>query len=159
MRNRVCHSRSRPRPLAQRRRARAGVTLVEQVVVLALLGVLLALALARSLPLLDALAVETAAAEAADLLAFARDQAWASGTRVAVRIDASGRRVVVHRGSDTLARAEFAERRIALQSTRDSMAYGPDALGVGAANLRLVLARGGRADTLTVSRLGRVQRR
>jgi len=140
-------------------RARRGVTLVEQLVVLALLGLLLALALARSLPLLDALAVETASAEAADLMAFARDQAWASGSRVAVQIDESGRRLVVHRGSDTLARAEFAERRITLESTRDSMAYGPDALGVGAANLRLVLERGGRADTLTVSRLGRVQRR
>jgi len=152
--------RSSPRSSrSSRRRARRGVTLVEQLVVLGLLGVLLALALARSLPLLDALAVETAAAEAADLLAFARDQAWASGSRVAVRIDEAQRRIVVHRGSDTLARADYAERRIALESTRDSMAYGPDALGVGAANLRLVLERGGKADTLTVSRLGRVQRR
>jgi hypothetical protein len=29
---------------------------------------------------------------------------------------------------------------------------------VGAANLRVILTRGGHADTITVSRLGRVQR-
>jgi hypothetical protein len=46
---------------------------------------------------------------------------------------------------------------VALEATRDSLAYGPDGLGVGAANLRLVLRRGAAADTLSVSRLGRVR--
>jgi hypothetical protein len=39
------------------------------------------------------------------------------------------------------------------------MAYQASGLGLGAANLRLVLRRRARADTITVSRLGRVERR
>ncbi|MBL0938283.1 MAG: prepilin-type N-terminal cleavage/methylation domain-containing protein [Gemmatimonadaceae bacterium] len=138
---------------------RRGVTLVEQLVVLAIVGILLTLALLRTVPMLDAVVVETGAAEAADLLAYARDHAYASGARTAVHIDAPHRRMTVHAGADTLARADFADRRLTLQTTRDSMAYGGNALGVGAANLRLIISRGARADTLTISRLGRVQRR
>jgi hypothetical protein len=37
------------------------------------------------------------------------------------------------------------------------MVYDPRGLGFGAANLSLVLSRGDAADTLTVSRLGRVK--
>jgi hypothetical protein len=37
------------------------------------------------------------------------------------------------------------------------MAYAANGLGVGGANLRLVLSRGRRADTINVSRLGRVE--
>jgi hypothetical protein len=65
--------------------------------------------------------------------------------------------VVVHIGADTVARADFTDRGVRLHATRDSMAYGANGLGVGAANLRLVLSRGARADTITISRLGRVQ--
>jgi hypothetical protein len=63
---------------------------------------------------------------------------------------------MVHRGLDTLAVADFVQRGVRLESTRDSMAYGASGLGVGAANLRIILSRGSRADTLTVSRLGRL---
>jgi len=38
------------------------------------------------------------------------------------------------------------------------MAYAPNGLGYGASNLTLVLRRGERAETLVVSRLGRVRR-
>jgi hypothetical protein len=74
-----------------------------------------------------------------------------------VHLDGAGGRVIVHAGPDTLATADFAERGVHVAATRDSMAYAPDGLGLGGANLRLVLSRGARADTIMVSRLGRVE--
>ena len=47
---------------------------------------------------------------------------------------------------------------VSLSSSRDSMAYAPNGLGHGASNLTVVLRRGSAAETLFVSRLGRVRR-
>jgi hypothetical protein len=38
------------------------------------------------------------------------------------------------------------------------MAYSASGLGFGAANMRVIVSRGASADTITVSRLGRVRR-
>jgi len=38
------------------------------------------------------------------------------------------------------------------------MAYAASGLGYGASNLRVIVRRGASADTITVSRLGRVKR-
>lgn len=138
---------------------RRGTTVVELAVVLSMFGALALMALAAGIPLLDAAAVETASRESADLFALAREHALAANRRTVVRIDAATARLTVQAGTDTLARAEFTSRGIVLESTRDSMAYHASGLGVGAANLRLVLRRRSRADTITVSRLGRVERR
>jgi Tfp pilus assembly protein FimT len=137
--------------------SRTGSTTLEQIIVLTLLGLLTLLAMGSGAPLLEAAAVETAARESAALFALARDHALSSGERTAVRMDVPGSRLIVHVGNDTLAQADFRQRGVRLSATRDSMAYAPSGLGVGAANLLLVLQRGGRADTITVSRLGRVE--
>jgi 23S rRNA (cytidine1920-2'-O)/16S rRNA (cytidine1409-2'-O)-methyltransferase len=47
---------------------------------------------------------------------------------------------------------------IALSSTRDSIAYGPTGRGYGASNTTITIRRNGAADTIVVSRLGRVRR-
>lgn len=124
-----------------------------------MLATLALLAVFGGIPLLDAASVETAGRESADLFAMAREHALAANRRTVVRIDTAMRRIAVVAGVDTLARADFAPRNVQLQSTRDSMAYHANGLGVGAANLRLVLRRRARADTITVSRLGRVEKR
>jgi len=136
---------------------RPGSTSLEQLRVLTILGILAAVTLLGGAPLLEAAAVETAARESTALFALARDHALAAGERTAVHLDSAGGRVVVHAGADTLAVADFAQRGVRVMATRDSMAYAPSGLGVGAANLRLVLSRGARADTINVSRLGRVE--
>jgi hypothetical protein len=46
---------------------------------------------------------------------------------------------------------------VRLAASRDSLAYAADGLGWGAANARLVVRRGMSAETVTVSRLGRVR--
>lgn len=140
------------------RRSRRGATLVEQLGLLTLTGVLMTLTLVSGASVLAALDVTMATRETVDLLALARDHAVATGRRTAVRFHAAQARVVVHAGADTIAAAHFQGSGLTLQATRDSLSYAPSGLGVGAANLRLIIARGPHADTVTVSRLGRVQR-
>jgi prepilin-type N-terminal cleavage/methylation domain-containing protein len=156
----------RPRaPFASARRtptrrfhSQRGFSTVELLVVLAVSGLLAGITITGGMHLLDAAAVETAARSTVELFAQARDQALAASGRVAVHLDSRSARVLVHRGADTVARAHFGSSGVLLRTTRDSMAYAANGLGVGAANLRIVLSRGRRSDTITVSRLGRVQR-
>jgi len=132
------------------------MTLIEQLLVVALMAILSAMAVISGSALLDAIALRTAMSAAVDHFFVARMEAIDRQRATAVRLDAPGGRLVVHAGTDTIARLVLASRGIGLWSSRDSMAYGPDGLGFGAANLTLVLTRGARRDTLTVSRLGRV---
>jgi len=144
---------------SQRRRDRRGSTLIEQLTLLTVLGILATIGMHGAKRLLDSASVHTATREVADLLALAREQAASSGARTAVRFDVARARVVVHTGSDTIARYALDRHTgVALEASRDSMAYAPSGLGFGAANLRIVLRKGVSAETVTVSRLGRVRR-
>lgn len=138
---------------------RKGSTLVEQLVVLAIAGICLAVASASGARALHAAAVHSASRDVAELFAMARDRAMATGTRTAVRLDIARHQISVHSGSDTLARLNVYDRHaVVMQTTRDSMAYLPSGLGFGAANLRVIVTRGTSHDTINVSRLGRVRR-
>ncbi len=139
-------------------RTRRGSTFAEQLIVLVLSAILLSITSVGGSRLLDAITVAVSTREAADLLAFARDHAVASSRRTAVRFDAGLGRLIVHAGVDTLARANLRAASVVLRATRDSMAYAPSGLGVGAANMRLILSRGASSDTILISRLGRVRR-
>jgi hypothetical protein len=44
-----------------------------------------------------------------------------------------------------------------MSASRDSMAYFPDGLGMGGANLTVIFRRGGAADTVLGSREGRIK--
>ncbi len=137
--------------------SRPGHTLAELLTVLAVVGVLLAVTVPSAAQLLDTATVLVARQEATALLALARGHALAAGRATAVSVRGAEARLVVHAGTDTLRAASWRALGVTLDATRDSLAYGPDGLGVGAANLRLILRRGGAADTLSVSRLGRVR--
>lgn len=138
---------------------RRGSTLVEQLFVITLLGILTAITAAAGMHLVDAIAVHAASRDVADLFALARDNAISSGQRTAVHLDAVRGRVIVHADTDTLTQLDLAERSaVRFSTSRDSMAYASSGLGYGAANLRLIVSRGTAEDTVTVSRLGRVRR-
>lgn len=138
---------------------RAGSTLLEQIIVLAALGVCLSVMVTGGARLLNTAAVHGASREVSELFAMARDRAVATGTRTAIHLDPIRNRIVVHAWQDTLARLDLGrDQGILLETTRDSMAYMPSGLGYGAANLRVILKRGVSRDTITVSRLGRVKR-
>ena len=138
---------------------RRGSTLVEQLCIMSVVGTLAAITVRSGLRLVDAANVHAASRDVADLFALARDQAVASGMRTAVRLDAAHGRVLVYAEADTIARLDLAQHNdVRLSTSRDSMAYAASGLGFGAANLRVILQRGLTADTVTVSRLGRVRR-
>jgi type II secretory pathway pseudopilin PulG len=139
-------------------RPRTGATFIEQLAVLTLFGALFAIAMRSGTKLFDQAAVSSATRAAADAFAAARDHAVSGGRRVAVHIHPAEASLVIHTGADTLSRHPLGEHhKVALESSRDSMAYAASGLGWGASNLRLVVRRGAAADTLTVSRLGRVR--
>lgn len=138
---------------------RRGHTLVELVVGMGLAAVVLAIAVPSVARPLDRAAVHAATRDLAGALAAARDHAVATGRRTAVRLDPVRGRVVVHAGADTLERHNLATTwGVRLATSRESTAYAPNALGWGTANLTARITRGAAADTLTVSRLGRVSR-
>ncbi len=138
---------------------RSGSTLIEQLWLLVVTGVLLSATIVGGARLLDAAIVRSSANDVADLFAIARDQAIATGKRTAVHIDMTAGRLMIHADVDTLMRLELAQSRaVTVFASRDSMAYAASGLGYGASNLRVILRRGASADTITVSRLGRVKR-
>lgn len=138
--------------------ARSGFTLVEQTVVIAILGIVSAFAIRSAVRVMDALAVHGAAREARDVFATAREYAIAGGVRTAVQIDPINGQISAHAGIDTISTRPIAQlHNVTLSTSRDSMAYSPSGLGYGASNLRVILVRRAAAETVNVSRLGRVR--
>jgi prepilin-type N-terminal cleavage/methylation domain-containing protein len=137
---------------------RCGYTLVELVVVLTLLA-LLGVAGVRGLHQhLDRIAVRNAAAEAAGAIGRARDEALARHAVVSVRVDTGTATLLLRAGGAALAQYPLGGAHgVSLSTSRDSIAFDARGLGYGAANLTLVARRGSAADTVVVSRLGRVR--
>lgn len=132
--------------------------MVELAIVLTLISILAAIAIPAFGRQRDAAAVRRATQSLSDALAVARDVALAGVAPVAVELDAAAASITVRSANDTIERHELgAMLGVSLHATRDSMAYGPDGLGVGAANLTAILRRGAAAETVVVSRLGRVR--
>jgi prepilin-type N-terminal cleavage/methylation domain-containing protein len=139
-------------------RSRRAFSATELIVVMAVTAVLMALAAARFIAWRDGAAVRAASAEALHVFASARELAVVRRAFVAVRFDSAAGTVELRQAATVLVRRNLGGTyRVALSANRDSMVYDPRGLGFGAANLSLVLSRGDAADTLTVSRLGRVK--
>ena len=138
---------------------RRGYSLAELAIVVAIIG-LVAIAGVRGLTHhLDRIAVRNAVDEAAGALARARDEALAHHALVSVRIDTTDATILLRTGALRLARYAIGhEHGVALATTRDSISFDVRGLGFGAANFTLVARKGSAADTLVVSRLGRVRR-
>ena len=146
---------TRLRPLTA---GRAGLTLPEALIALAIAAILAALAFRGATSILDGARARSAATEVRAALALARRSAVLRGERVAVRFDSGLAAVGVHvRGDTLLSRPLGLLHGVRLQASRESTAYGGDGLGFGAANLRVVVRRGSAAETVTVSRAGRVR--
>ena len=140
-----------------------GVTLVELVITLALVGLLAAVVVPGSAALTDRLAVEHQALRI--LLAYR--SAWGaalSQQRLAIlRItpDSLAIRTVRNAGSPDTTLAWLAPgpaaAGVTLTSPPNSSVFGPDGVGLGLSNTRHVLTRGGVTRQVVVSRLGRVR--
>jgi prepilin-type N-terminal cleavage/methylation domain-containing protein len=146
------------RPLPPPPPPRAGLTLPELLAAVTIGAILVAAATRAVASIADGAATHAAGAELRSAFATARALAVLRATRAAVRLDSAAGTAAVHLGSDTVRRLALRTRYgVHLATTRDSMAYAALGIGYGAANLRVVLTRGHAADTVTVSRLGRVR--
>lgn len=140
-----------------------GITLLELVIVLALIGLLAGMVIPGSAALADRLAVEHQAAR----LLTAYRSAWVTARmqqRLAIlRISADTLAIRTVRSSndpDTLV-AWIAPgpslAGVTLASPAHTSVFGPDGLGLGLANTSHVLVKGGATRRVVVSRLGRVR--
>ena len=141
------------------RRAR-GVTLIELLLALTVLGVMISIAIPRTSAVVDRLRVRGAAQDVMLGLASARAAAARRSDFTSFIVDPRAGRVrVVCRGETLFERDIARTRGVRLEATRESITYAPTGMGWGAANTTVVVSRGGHTDTIVTSRLGRVRRR
>jgi Tfp pilus assembly protein FimT len=137
---------------------RLGATIVEMVAALVLTGIILGVAIPKMRHTVERAAVRGAVADVVTTLSAARQLAVSRRGGVWVAIDAPGATLRVVRHGDTLITRALGQLfGVTVEATRDSLAYDGRGLGAGAANLTFVLLRGRTADTVVVSRLGRVR--
>jgi len=140
---------------------RRGFTLTELAVVLAILAIVTAITLPRLQGLLDWIGVNTAAQDVTTAVAVTRYAAIMQGgrrrlvlARDSLRIDRwSGDSWVPHErwpGPD--------RHGVALEVSNPVVVFDPIGLAWGLSNTKVVLRRGVRSETITLSRLGRVKR-
>jgi prepilin-type N-terminal cleavage/methylation domain-containing protein len=139
-------------------RRHAGFTLVELCLVLTIIGLVATIALRQLGLYVDRAAAHAAILEAAGLVARARDEAVAQRALVSVRFDTVADALELRMRGIVLSRAALGHAHgVALSANRDSLTYDVRGLGYGAANLTLIARRGRAADSLVVSRLGRLR--
>lgn len=138
--------------------SRRAFTLIELVLVLTISGLIILVGVRQLQLYLDRIATRDAVRIAGAVVTRARDEAVAMHTPVSVVIDTGASTLELRSRRDTFARTSLAGiRGLSLTTTRDSITFDVRGLGFGAANLTLIARRGVAADTLRVSRLGRVR--
>ena len=136
-----------------------GMTAIEMLVVVSVIALIIGVTVPTFGRLRDGIAVRNATAEAMSAFAVARQSAIVRGARAGLGIDKPPGHITVAVGGEMLLQRDLeGTYGVSLVSTRDSTAYSPLGLGFGAANLSLVIARGRVAETIFVSREGRVRR-
>ena len=99
-----------------------------------------------------------AVTEIQSMFSLARHVAISRGAQSTLLIDESAGAMTIQSGSEIVRTREVgAAHRVTLSTNRNSITYSPIGVGYGAANFSLVVSRGAVADTIVVSRLGRVR--
>jgi prepilin-type N-terminal cleavage/methylation domain-containing protein len=140
---------------------RRGLSLPELLVVLTIMGTLLGITLPRLGGWLDWAAVDGAAGEVTMAIATARQKAiaWGARTQLVVREEMFTIDTLGPQGWSRW--REYpgpAARRVGLTVTNARIVFAPNGIAWGASNTTIVLRRGSRSETITVSRVGRVKR-
>ncbi len=137
---------------------KSGFTIIETTVTLSVIAILSAIVLPKASGFIDAIEVRGAVTEAEALFSTARHVAIARGSQTTLEINAGLGVMSLRVGRDTLQLRELERAHgVALRTTRASIVYSPTGVGYGAANLTLTISRNLAADTIFVSRLGRVR--
>ena len=138
-----------------------GVTLPELTSVLLILGVMASVVVPPARRLVDRASVAGAADRLSAMHEVTRQTAIARGRSARYEVDRARARVVLSlrdpAGSwDTLRIVQLGE--VQLSVSQPTVAFSPLGIGSGASNTTVILARGAAAETLTVSRTGRLRR-
>lgn len=137
---------------------RIGATMIELTIVLALAAVLCAIAVPRAGGFLDRIAVRGAVTDIESMFSLARHVAISRGSQAVLDIDAARGVLSIRVGADQVLTREVAESHgVVISTARTSMTYSPIGVGYGAANFSMVVSRGSEADSIIISRLGRVR--
>lgn len=136
----------------------SGFTLVQLLVSIAILFLITGTAASRFTRYQDRLNAHAAAMDVASALARSRSVAHERSMRAATTFDTASVALAVQSYGDTLEyRPLGALYGVTLTVSRDSVTYAANAMGFGASNSRIIVSRGLAAETVTVSRLGRVR--
>jgi len=137
-----------------------GLTLPEMMAVLLIAGVAASIAVPPLHRALDRLAVDDAAERYASVHELARQMAVARSRLVRVELDTTRRTasiLVAAQGAwDTATTQSLGTAN--LSASRVAVTFSSLGIGFGVSNTRVVLAQGAAAETLTVSRTGRLRR-
>lgn len=137
---------------------RRGTTIIELVLSLSIIAILSAISVPRVARLMDGIHVRGTTTEIHSLFNAARHHAIMRAERITVEIDTARGSVTLVAGGDTIRSRGFADtHRVTLSANRSSFTYSPIGIGYGAGNMTMVVRRNGRADSVIVSRLGRVR--
>lgn len=137
---------------------RHAFTIVELLVTVCILSILSAIAMPWAGELLDKVRVRGAVVEIESTFSGARHLAIARSAQATVDIDTVAQAIYVSVGTDTLRRREIgADHGVQLSASRVRMSYAATGIGYGAANLSVFVRRNASADTVFVSRLGRLR--
>jgi len=135
-----------------------GFTIIEVTIVLTVAAALFAIALPRAAGFVDAIEVRGAVTEIESMFSLARHVAIARGAQSTVDIDVGNRTLSIRVGAEPIETREVgAAHGVDITSNRSSITYSPIGVGYGAANFTMVVSRNRAADTVVVSRLGRVR--
>jgi len=134
-----------------------GTTIVELLACLTIVAVLLAIAVPRYAVWRDKMGAREAASDVVGVLGEARESAVLRAGFVAVVLDTLRGSIETRSGGALLTRRDESTRYgVALAANRDSVVYDPRGLGYGASTVSIMVRRGAAAETITVSRMGRV---
>ncbi len=135
-----------------------GFTVIEVVIVITIAGLLSAITIARAGGFIDRIEVHGATMEVESMFSRARHIAIARGTPTILDIDPVRSTLSIRGSTEVLSSRDLsAAHGVDLNANRTSITYSPIGVGYGAANFTMILSRGQVADTIYVSRLGRVR--
>ena len=138
--------------------SRIGATIVDLVVAVAIASAMMAVALPRAGHFIDGIEVRGAVTEIEALFSLARHAAISRGAQSVLEIDAASGTISVRSGAEHIRTREVGPGHgVTLSTNRTSMTYSPIGVGYGAANFSLIVSRNRVADTVVISRLGRVR--